>query len=157
MQLSHASVSAATLVGVINPTRAEILRFLPSPPPVFRTGAGFQTVSRYIKVFFCCVAVYSRRVCACARAHLRPLAVYLTEGYSQPISLLSKARITNLRVWVAALNPAVKVLISQHIIHYYGNSKGGGARAQKDAFIGFFSFILTLLCFSLSLFLIPVS
>lgn len=86
----------------------------------------------------------------CVCAHLRPLAVYLTEGYSQPISLLSKARITNLKVWVAALNPAVKVLISQYIIRYYGNSEGGGVCVQKDMFIGFFPFVFTLFA-SLSL------
>lgn len=87
----------------------------------------------------------------CARAHLRPVVVYLTEGYSQPISLPAKARITNLKVWVAGLNCAVKVLISQHITRITVTARGVCVCVQKDMFICVFlsrPALLPLLCIS---------
>lgn len=71
----------------------------------------------------------------CARAHLRPVAVYLTGGYSQPISLPTKARITNLKVWVAGLNCAVKVLISQHITRITVTARGGCVCPKRHVYL----------------------
>lgn len=138
-QLSHTSVWGVTAV---RHWRVTVL-FFPSGPSVCPRSCGTsQCQTRYFKI---CTKLGFKNECltVCNLAWLfiwsrcapiqracvgTPLAAKLgltNREYSQPNSLATKPRLTNLNVWVAGLHLAVKVLISQHITHYYGYSRGG--------------------------------